>query len=238
MRSFRIGPWVVALMVVGVACAVAQPLKPCDLMKMMLSKDEATARRGIDGFVRMGEMATMPLVCFVSGKAPGCPAPPNRGKMRGETALVKMGRVAMPAILERINTTDDEFRTRLVRVLGQIKDIRRDKPLLRLWGTEKTDRVRSALPAAIVSVKKPAAALPMLRNRVMEAGPRELQALMVQFALYGTDDDLASVMARVPSKRTVQFIRKVTQDLKQIRTDAAKAALLRLQSLDRGDPDA
>lgn len=156
------------------ACCVAtaQALKPCDLMKMMMNADQQIARQGIDGFVKLGQMGAVPLLCFLSGQAPGAPAATGQGKSNAEKALVKIGSAAVPAIVERLGTSDEEFRTRLVRVLGQIRDPRITQPLMNLWKSEKSDRVRRMLVDSLARILKPGELLPLLRERIPLPGPR------------------------------------------------------------------
>lgn len=217
----------------ALACCVAtaQPLKPCDLMKMMMSADQQVVRQGIDGFVKLGQLGAVPLLCFISGQAPGAPAANAQGKSNAEKALVKIGSAAVPAIVERLGTSDEEFRTRLVRVLGQIRDPRITQPLMNLWKSEKSDRVRRILVDALGRMLKPEDLLPLLRERIPAAGPQELRALAGQLALHARTIDLGRVLARIPTDKLKQFGLDVVMDLKAMGGNAASAAIKRLETL-------
>jgi len=231
-RTVYIAGW---LCIAMLSCAHAQFLKPCDLMKMLSSEDEAEGRKGIEGFVQMGPMAAVPLVCFISGTAPGCPNPPDLARSRGEQALVKIGSAAMPALLERLGAKDEQFRTRLVRVLGQIKDVRREQALRALWKTEKSDRVRGALAGALMALGKPDKGLPILRRRIPVARLRELQGLLGQFAMYGADEDMQATLSRVPQTKHATVIAGVVSDLKRIASKQALTAVKRLKAFTKGE---
>lgn len=210
----------------------ADAVKPCDLMKMLSSTDPETVERGIRGFVDMGENAATPLVCFLAGKAPGFPNAPEYARRNGEEALVRIGSPVVPPLLGHLNTPDESLRARLVRVLGRIKDVRRDKPLMALWTSEKSDRVRAALVGAIVALKSTLEeALDLLRARVPTAANRELTALCVQFAMHGTDRDLEAVLERVGPARRSAFITGVVRELKELKGDQARKAIARLEAL-------
>ena len=228
-----------ALIALTTTWALAQPVKPCDLMKLMLDPDEATAQRGIDGFLQMGAMGAVPLVCFTAGKAPGCPDPTPLGKLRGEEALVRIGSGAVPAVLARLNTTDKEYQSRLVRVLAGIKDVRREQPLKQLWPTEKSDRVRAALVHAMMQIhvdgSKKQKGLELLRERIAKAKVRELRALAMQFAVHGTDQDLAKVLASDDAGKRDEFISATIKEMKQIQAIVFRKLSEKLmkQALDR-----
>ncbi|MBP8953704.1 MAG: HEAT repeat domain-containing protein [Armatimonadetes bacterium] len=224
--------YIAALGLALVCCvATAQPLKPCDLMKMMMNADQDVAQQGIDGFVKLGQMGAVPLVCFISGQAPGAPAANEQGKSNAEKALVKIGAAAVPAIIERLGSSDEEFRTRLVRVLGQIKDPRIAQPLMNLWKREKSDRVRRMLVSSLARTLKPGELLPLLRERIPAAGPQELRALAGQLALQARTIDLGKVIARIPTDKIKQFVEDVVSDLKAMGGNAAAAAIKRLETL-------
>ena len=241
----------VALLTVGVG---AQQMKPCDLMKLMLKEDEDEAKKGVDGFVRMGGRGALPLVCFVSGNAPGAPPATDLGKYRGEQALVKIGVGGLPVILDRLTTKDDEARARLIVVLATIRDAQREAPLTKLWASEKSDRVRGALVHATMQIHvdrakpedKEAASqnlekgLQLLRERTAKAKQRELRALAIQFAMRGTDDDLQSVLQRVEKPQRKEFVTKAIAELRSLMRTALsqlpadgppKQGLARLTSL-------
>jgi hypothetical protein len=220
-----------ALLVTLVATmATAQALKPCDLMEMLDSKDPAVAQRGVDGFMKMGANGAVPLVCFLAGKAPNVPRPGEAAKRRAEATLVKLGAASVPAAVQYLPGGDEELRTRLVRVLAQIKDGRRDTPLLKLWESEKSDRVRSALVAALVSIDR-TKALGLLRQRVASALPRELQAIAAQLALHGTAADLTRVLAQVSIAKRPAFIAEAIAQVKAMGGAAADRAIRRLKDL-------
>ncbi len=220
-----------ALLVTLVATmATAQALKPCDLMAMLDSKDPAVAQKGVDGFMKMGANGAVPLVCFLAGKAPNVPRPGEAAKRRAEATLVKLGAAAVPAALKYLPGGNEELRTRLVRVLAQVRDSRRNAPLLRLWESEKSDRVRSALVAAVVSVDR-AKALGLLRQRIGSALPRELQAIAAQLALHGTAADLSRALSRVSAVKRPAFIKEAIAQVKAAGGAAASEAIKRLKDL-------
>ncbi|NSW57987.1 MAG: HEAT repeat domain-containing protein [Armatimonadetes bacterium] len=229
----KLNPLSIAFVGLALACSVAnaQPMKPCDLMKMMMSDDQDVVKQGIDGFVSLGKMGAVPLVCFISGQAPGAPVATEQGKSNAEKALVKIGSAAVPAIIERLGSSDEEFRTRLVRVLGQIRDPRITQPLMNLWKSEKSDRVRRMLVGSLARVLKPGALLPLLRERIPAAGPQELRALAGQLALQARTIDLGKVIARIPTDKLKQFVQDVVSDLKAIGGNSAAAAIQRLETL-------
>ena len=136
-----------------VAACAAAPQKPCDLMKMLQSLAPATVQKGIAGFVAMGEKGAVPLVCYMGGKAAACPRPTAAGKLNAERALVRIGSDALSAAQDELGSKNEELRVRLVRVLGQITDIRREAPLKRRWEVERSDRVRAALVATMTTLK-------------------------------------------------------------------------------------
>jgi len=226
-------PWIcllcLALLALSACTAMAQPLKPCDLMKMLMSKDEAVAKKGADGFLKLGANAAVPLVCFIAGQAAGCTNPGETAKRRAEGLLVKLAGDAVPPILERLGTKNEEFRKRLVRILAQIKDDRRNEPLLALWKSEKSDKVRAALVAAIMSIDL-AKGLSMLRTRVTSALPRELQAIAAQLAIHGTAADVSKIMSRIATKDRIAFVQAVIAQVNAIGGSAATKAIQRLKA--------
>lgn len=229
LRSVLSGMVLVAVLAAGSA-AQAAPVKPCDLMKMLMSSHAATVQKGVQGFVDMGEMAATPLVCFVAGKAAGAPTPTAQGKTNGERALIKLGSQAVPAILERLRGGSEETRMRLVRVLAQIPDSRRAAPLMELWKTEKADQVRAALVGAVVSLKGSQAVL-LLRSRIASAGLAERVPLAAQLALRGTLADLQKLLARVPSANVPAFLTQVALQVRAIGGPAVGEAIQRIKSL-------
>lgn len=223
-----------AVLALALVCsaATAEPVKPCELMKMMMSSDQAVVKQGVGGFVELGRMGAVPLVCFISGQAPGAPVANEQGKRNAEEALVKIGAAAVPAILERLATRDEEFRTRLVRVLGQVRDPRIGAALMNLWRSEESDRVRRALVHAVAGhTGKPQDLLRLLRERIPAAGPQELRALAGELALRAKTVDLTKLLARVPAAQMKQFGLDVVADLKALGGDAATAAIKRFEAI-------
>ena len=117
-----------------------------------------------------------------------------------------------------------------MRVLAQVRDSRRNAPLLKLWESEKSDRVRSALVAAVVSVDR-AKALGLLRQRIGSALPRELQAIAAQLALHGTAADLSRALSRVSAVKRPAFIKEAIAQVKAAGGAAASEAIKRLKDL-------
>ena len=110
-----------------------------------------------------------------------------------------------------------------MRILAQIKDDRRNEPLLALWKSEKSDKVRAALVAAIMSIDL-AKGLSMLRTRVTSALPRELQAIAAQLAIHGTAADVSKIMSRIATKDRIAFVQAVIAQVKAIGGSAATKA--------------
>lgn len=226
--------WTAVLLLLS-ACLWAEPVKPCELMKMLQSQDETVAQRGIDGFLQMGQMAAVPLVCFISGTAPGALNPNELGRRRGEEILIKLGSAAVPAALERLATQDDGFRTRLVRILGRVTDPRGAAALARLWNSETSDRVRGALAQTAAAYLKPEEVLEKLRTRIPAAGPRELRGLAHQLLLLAKPIDVGKVLARIPTSQIQSFASDVIAELQRLGTEAAQRAVALLNRLRRGE---
>jgi hypothetical protein len=222
---------VAAVVLTGTAgAAAASPTKPCELMKMLGSRNAATVQKGIQGFVEMGEKGGAPLVCYMAGKAAGVARPTEIGKANAERALLKLGSDAIPAILKFLATSSEDVRVRLVRVLGQIRDDRRVKPLLRLWECEQADRVRAALVGALVSIRG-IRAVAQLRARIPSAGTLERVALAAQLALRGTLSDLKQLLQKVPAKQRATFLARTIQQVRAWGGPAVAEATKRLKAL-------
>jgi hypothetical protein len=218
-----------ALLPAGGAHA-AQLTKPCELMKMLASGNAATVQKGIQGFLDMGANAGAPLICYIAGKAAAAAHPTEAGKAQAEKALVKLGKVAVPAILRFLPRESEDVRARLVRVLAQIRDDRRVEPLLRLWQSERADRVRAALVSALVSIQG-SRAVAQLRARIPSAGMLERTALAAQLALRGTANDLRQVLQKVPAGQRAAFLARAAQQVRALGGPAAAEATKRLKSL-------
>lgn len=230
MKAPKLLPIAVGLLVLCLMAANAQQYKPCDYMKMMLSADKATAKRGMDAFLKMGARGATPLVCFIAGTAPGCPDATEVGRQRGERVLVEIGSDAVPSILQRLNDPDDGLRTRLVRVLGRIQDSRGREAMRKLWDTEKVDRVRAALVTALTAGPGWDAAA-LLPPRYAPAGPKERAAIVAYWALKDKGEQVSAALQPLGKDDRGKVIDGAIQVLKDRGGKAARAAIARLKAL-------